>query len=120
MRHRMLRHRWAAAAETGAARAQTLSMPRCVTVESGIGGQPPQKQVLIMLPREPDASEYLEAVLGERDATLTNERLRDTRQLGRVCPRGLDTSSGRDCHCPAALQQAARIGKDVLDRLERS
>src|SRR3954447_26695709 len=53
--------------------ADPLPVPRRVAVQGRVGRQPPQVEVLLVLPRVADAAEHLEAVLGQLDAAVPDE-----------------------------------------------
>jgi hypothetical protein len=76
--------------------------------------------VLVVLPRVPDAAEHLEAVVGELDAALGHERLGRVGQLRAVDRTGADGGGGVGHQALGHLQPQARVGEEVLHRLERA
>jgi hypothetical protein len=81
-------------------------------------GEAPHEQVLVVLPGVPDAAEDLEAGVRELDAALPDERLGRVGQ-GRAVRRATAQGARRGGHDALGhLEEQARIGQDVLDRLE--
>src|SRR5262249_53878887 len=63
---------------------EALAMPRRVAVQRGIGGEAPEIKVLVVLPRVANPSEHLEAVLGQVDSAVADERFRHAGDLAGI------------------------------------
>src|SRR5215469_2794083 len=93
-------------------------MPGWRAERGRLRGEAPHEQVLVVLPGVPDAAEDLEAGVRELDAALPDERLGRVGE-GRTVRRATTEGAGRGRHDALAhLEKQARIGEDMLDRLE--
>src|SRR5579875_2457688 len=98
--------------------ADPLAVPGRLAVEGGVGRQPAQVEVLVVVPRVPDPTEDLPAVLGEIDARVADVGLGDARHLPCLGAVVLDGPDRGSRHRLARLEGQAGIGELVLDRLE--
>ena len=99
---------------------QLLPVPARRAEELGVGGQAPEEQVLVVLPRVPDAAEHLEAGVGQLEAVLGHEGLGGMGQLRAVGVVGAEGGGRRRHDAHRHLERQAGVGDEVLEALERA
>ena len=99
--------------------AEPFAVPGRRTKQRRVGGEPAKVQVLVVFPREADASEHLEAVLCQVDAGVGDVRLGHARRFDPVAVVGSEALGRGERDRVAHLQRETRVGEKMLDRLER-